>query len=194
MKMYKRKILFTAFFLVGLTLISCLRLGDCPPIEGAYFNITGIGRLNHTDTTGQSLADNFALEFEEYGGLDLEYAFFYYGLLEKSLNHHSEFGQLYALSCFYDGELGSEEKYKSFNVITLYDFNSNYKQGDTINDLMSLPYVSSNESNSYKIFIPETKIFLTEPPTLSSKFKIKVVIELDNGEKYSKESTTVEFI
>ena len=194
--MHKRKIFFTAFFLVGLTIVGCLTSGDCPPIEGAYFDITGIDKLNHLDTTGQLLTDNDSLYFEEYGGLYLEYSFFYYGHFEKSPNHHLELGQLYALSCLSNGDKGSEEKYKNFSVITLYDFNSNYKQGDTINDIVGIipPYNGSYEFSSFNIYYPETHIWLTEPPTLSSKFKVKVVIELDNGERYSKESATVEFI
>lgn len=190
--MIKRKILFTSFLFFGLAMISCI--GDCPPSAGEYFNITGISSLNHTNTAAQTIPDSFALKFEEYRGLDLKYSLSYYSLLEKSPLNRPGFGQLYALDCFPDGWRGSEEMYKSFNVITLNDFNEDYREGDTINEIMYLPFIDTLASTNSYIEYSRTKIYLKEAPTLSSKFKIKVIIELTNGEVYSKESPTVEFI
>jgi len=187
----KRKILFTLFFTLGLTFIACI--GDCPPIEGDYFRLTGIRSINHQSKDGVYLEEGVQIKFEDYRGFNCNYTVSYYSSLEASSPISSGLGQLHALDCLNEGWAGSEDYYESIEVITLNDFNDEYRQGDTISELFNLA-----ENLAFHDSIPIRDYFfyfqLPEPPTLSSAFKVKVIVELQNGRRFEKESPTVVFL
>ncbi|MFT5336504.1 MAG: hypothetical protein ACI9YL_000500 [Luteibaculaceae bacterium] len=199
--MLRKKCLITLFFLLALTLINCEKdTPRCPPFLGDYFRISGISQFSHQywagDTTLQILQDNSKLDFENYNGLILNYSVDYYGY--NKMQPSISFGQLYALSCRSSGLLGSKEKYKDIQIVTLNDFNSDFGKGDTINDLIRIrsygtieDFLIENDSNTIKNH--NINFYLTQEPTRDSKFKVKIFIEFQNGVAVSKESTTLEF-
>ncbi len=183
--MNRIKLILILFFTIGFLFINCEGgEGTCPPNEGIYFDIIGIGSLVHhyrnTQTSAPPLQDNAKISFEDYYGLILRYSTNYLSATEPKFKR-TGFGQLYALSCIFSGERGSKkETLKKVSVITLNDFNSQYKQGDTINELLKTDGVALNEyiaaNDSILIEYQNFGFTLNQAPTLSSEFKVKVFV------------------
>ncbi|RDV15428.1 hypothetical protein DXT99_10270 [Pontibacter diazotrophicus] len=196
------KIVLTLVFLLGITLVNCGKEESCPTFKGYFFDIQGISSVvhhyQHSPTVAPPLEDNAKLAFNDYHGLTLRYSVNYLSSLQEPARRNG-FGQVYALSCFSSGEGGSKlEKYENITVVTLNDFNAQYKKGDTINEIMTVGFNESirdfiTSRDTVEIETQSMNFKLNEPPSLNSKFKVKVIIELSTGEIYSKESTTVEF-
>jgi hypothetical protein len=136
------RILLTLLLFFGFTLTNCETEESCPPFKGAFFDIQGIGSLVHhyslSETTSPPLEDNAVIPFETYRGLILRYSVDFLSSNFEPVTNTAP-GQLYALSCNQNGEAGSKsETYEKITVITLNDFNGQYSNGDTINDLISV--------------------------------------------------------
>ncbi|MCC5915980.1 MAG: DUF5034 domain-containing protein [Cryomorphaceae bacterium] len=194
----------TLLFIFGFTIITnCEKEYEetCPPFYGQYFDINGIESLNHhyrnTKTSSPPLENNSIVFFEDYSSLILRYSVSYLSAINQPKK--KGFGQLYALSCSSSGMSGSKhQKYQNITVITLNDFNEQYKKGDTINDVMRVGYNETiedyiNARDTSNVENTVFSFFLTQPPTIDPKFQVKVIVELNSGEIYSKESTTVIF-
>jgi hypothetical protein len=196
------RILLTLFLFFGLTLTNCETEETCPPIEGAFFDIQGIGSLVHhyrlSESSSPPLENNATIPFDTYSGLIMRYSVDFLSLTTPPKSN-TGLGQLYALSCVQNGEAGSKnEKYENITLVTLNDFNDQYSSGDTINELIRIGYnqtinefLALQDSNN----IDQDALFfgLIEQPTADSKYQVQVTVELNTGEIYSSESNTVEF-
>ncbi|HBF19468.1 MAG: hypothetical protein CMI36_12015 [Owenweeksia sp.] len=201
------RVFWTFIFIAGLTLTNCEKdriISSCPPFRGSYFDIKGIASIIHhykyTETASPPLDNNAKLNFRDYNGFILRHSVDYLSSVDKQLVA-TGFGQLYALSCKDNGKYGSKsEVYRVITIITLNDFNVNYKSGDTINELLTLAgydlsidtFLKSRDTISNNT--RDLHFKLSEAPSLNPKFKVKAFIELSTGENYSKESNTVEFL
>lgn len=138
-------------------------------------------------------------DFDSYRGVRLKFSV---DFLSQSLTKPEAmngFGNLYALSCISNGEFGAKsEAFSNITILTVNDFKEGYLAGDTLNDLLLLNGLEA------EAFIEQSDSTLTESsslwirpeekPTLNSRFQVKAIIQLNNGEVYVQESTVVELI
>ena len=196
------KVLLTLVLFFGLTLTNCETEETCPPFEGAFFDIQGIRSLVHhyrlSDSASPPLENNAVIPFESYSWLILRYSVDFLSSKEPTKSN-SGLGQLYALSCLQNGEAGSKnEKYENITVVTLNDFSDQFSNGDTINELVRIGFDQTIEeflAFQDTINIQQNALIfgLIEPPTANPKYRVRVTVELNTGEIYSRESNTVEF-
>lgn len=207
--MSNKAIFLTLLLTIGFSFQHCTKDKDpfgcgCDGIK-AYFNIQGLSVFN-TYTSGKPIPDNQELRLVHRTALLIN---FDYKLVSQKRNNRlwdfnfSLMNSCYACSCAEPGMSGSKkEHWKSFNIITLYDFNEKYKANDTINNII---YLSNYEDNDlwklwntkdaqpkvqkYSYLLGLKKI----PPQTNTKFKAKVVVELTNGEVYEAETNTIIF-
>lgn len=180
----------------GLVLTSCMG-NNCPPVEGSYFDIQGIKRIDHLEQISEHgyapIPEGGEISFEDYNGFSINYSVSY--LSQNNRNEVNGRRVLYATDCINSGSAGSKnEKLKQITVVTLYDFNSTYLAGDTINSLISLEGKPLDEYlaiNDDVIDIPSAWLNLMEAPSLGHHFKVNVVLQLNTGEVYEAESSTV---
>lgn len=199
------KYLLTLYLIFGLLFFNCSKEemnnnnpDQCPELIGDYFDINGINSVEHLGRNNTLITDeNTKISFNEYNGFLLDFSREYISLRHKP-KPNNRLGNLYALSCLTNGYKGTKnETYKSISVITLNDFNNTFQAGDTINNILE---VSENKKiediifNSTNIVEPSLQFILTESPSINKLFKVRVYIELNNGEIYTKESKTIELI
>lgn len=183
------------FFGFGITLTSCMRC-NCPPVEGSYFDIQGIERIDHLEQISEygsaPIPEGGKISFDDYTGLSINFSVSYLSQDNKKINGKRV---LYACDCMNSGAAGSKnEKLKQIAVIALYDFNSKYLAKDTINSLISVGGKSLDEYlaiNDDLIDNPSSRMDLMEAPSLDNRFKVKVILKLNTGEAYEAESSTV---
>ena len=203
--MNRTKFFATLFLVIGFTLTNCEKSGgecNCPPNYGDYFDIQEIQKIVHhrlipNTNSAPPMEDGQSITFNEYLGFIMRYEVNYVSQLEEQRSFGGN-GQLYACSCIYSGEFGSkEEGLKNVTVITLNDFNDTYSSNDTINDILLFDaqnpddYLQANDS----LIMYQTLTFnLTEAPTKSDDFRVKVIVELSGGESYEKVSPLVKIV
>lgn len=177
---------------------------DCPPVEGAYFDINGISVKNYRKSGGQ-LSENQTVVFSEYGSLLIDYSVDYISLMEK---HRSTFNNPFitsalACSCNENGDHGAKtEAIESLTLITLNDFDAEHPANDTINDLFSTYYngtrynniVDFPGQNAGLIQQEDIEMFLSKAPVDNPEFRVKVIFKLNNGEEYTVESKPLKII
>jgi len=114
----------------------------------------------------------------------------------------STMSSAYGCSCVGNGGNGSKnEGYKSFDVITLHDYNSNYKANDTINDILDfyfendkdVPFSMDKYVSSQAETIVEEFIFIKpiESPESNQYLELLFKIELTTGEVYEETSPKI---
>ena len=197
--LFMKKIILTFFFVIGLTIVSCIR-ERCPPIP-SHFKITGLTTwsLKYADDGSEwvNIMEGDTVKWDFYInriGFEAEY---FASVLTKS---YSPFGNsLYALSCSEHGYKGSKVGVKNIHVITLNNYDSVYTKNDTINDIIRLNYWSNNitdTANSFSIadYVLQNdssvrkkyfEMMVQTPPVDSlQETKFKIVYELNNGERF----------
>ena len=199
-----KKIFATFLFLTGLTFSNCGLYDDdcnCPPVIGAYFDIRGIESLVHhrkipNTNSAPPMGDGETVPFDEYYGVLINYQLDYISQHKPEKPFFGSAGRLMACSCVNNGDAGAKtEKLKSVTVITLNDFNTQYSTGDTLNDLITVQgqpledYLQSTRNERIKY--QNLTLGLSEAPETNPEYRVKVIVELDNGETYERESPTV---
>ncbi|MGB0862538.1 MAG: hypothetical protein ACPG19_03110 [Saprospiraceae bacterium] len=203
-----------AFFLTLILVVGFGCFCDCPELVGDYYNILGLNDLKHIQIKNNEylyLEGNDTVKFEDYKGLMFGFKTeFVFGENEAHIPFHfSLMNTAYGTSCpcyFYtDGHNGSLQEVKSFDIITMNDFDSVHLANDTINEYFITSYnvpldsfLLQKRTNLHKPFgiggDEEQLMFqlsLTERPTLDSTFQVKVNIELNDGAVYSTESDAI---
>ena len=206
-----KRISLLLFLTIGVVFIQCVtddEMGSCGGgYEGEFFDITGINSIQHRARTAETysppLDPNTSINFEKFTRTQIDFDVFYHRGITRNQKISKPNGQLYALDCFINGEAGSEnEKYVQINVITEYDFNTSFKKGDTINDIIEVyssetrQKITLNEfiqSDTSRIQYSYLSLYLSEKPTASNNYQINVDIQLNTGEQYTAKSPLVIF-
>jgi len=179
-------------FTIGLTLISCEKCPDVNP----FFQINSLNSLNLEFTNEGSnpwiaLAENDTVPWENYFNR-VSFNCDYIATNRKSYYCNA----LYALSCHSEGYDGSKIGVQDIHFITLFDYNSQFAENDTIDSIVNVndwtysisdfsgfisidDYVEQNQNSIQNQYF-EFKI-LSPPldPFQSGQFKI--IYQLANG-------------
>lgn len=133
------------------------------------------------------------MRFENYAGWRVPFEVTY--LAQHSPQQRGGWGQAYALSCLHNGIHGSKtERFARITVISLYDFNDDYLQGDTINALVmaeGLPLDSLVAMQTENIPEPVLFMGIVEKPSRGPEFQVRIVMELNTGEVYTRDTPLV---
>lgn len=206
-----KTVLLTLVLIAGFTFQNCGVDDDCNcPTVLEFFDIQDmtmstfkkVGSNNYSTTTinvGESI------DFANYHSMRVEFQVDYLAIqapCSKSNGwNFSLMNSAYACSCIENGFQGSkDEKLESISVITLNDFDDNYKANAVINDLFDIE-VLYETSDLNEFLAQDTSIiaeeyfslFLKKAPETDEIFQVKVVVEISDGEKYEVESTPVQF-
>lgn len=197
--MSNQKLFLITVFVIGFTLTNCNDC-NCPEID-EYFDIVGINYLNHLGSSLES--DRFSLEdgdevsFANYKGIEMGYQVAYISSIEnQNRSTYGSTGQLMACSCIDDGHEGSKnEALHGVTVITLNNFDQQFAQNDTINDLILVdgtPLASYVGSVSDQLIQTEfITLSLTKAPEANEEFQVRIIVELSTGEVYERTSPKV---
>jgi hypothetical protein len=200
-----RFILITIFILIGPT--ACYIFERCPEVN-PYFSIDGVD-INALQYSVSSRF-NWKLISQDSGPVWWDDLFFvtvfqtsYYSEVSSSSTTN-----LYALSCPELGYKGAEIGVDTLYLVTLTDYNAEYLQNDTLNNitLVSEEWRVDNLDGFYPIadYIKENRnniqsesfnLRITEPPiSKSSAHQFKVIFVLSNGTIFEAESGPVKLI
>lgn len=134
-----KKIAFTFLFILGSTIISCIR-EKCPYVE-PYFQITSLTSSNLKFTNEGlnpwiALLENDTIQWENYfirAGFISDY-------IASSSNNDLSFSgsSLFALSCDEPRDSGSKIGVKNVHIVTLSNYDSLYSKNDTIDSIVRL--------------------------------------------------------
>ncbi len=186
---------FCCFF--GATLLSCFdEFGNCNPVP-EYFTIEGIESFNKRFTNSgfnpwEPIAENRAIRWDE---------FFIRFEFEKSYTasfNHGFGSELLALDCPPAGYKGSKIGIDALFVRTVYDYDSIYHAGDTINDITLMnnwTFRTSDFNKFYSIseYISENaagvredvfEVKLTNPPLNDGLFALEIIYTLQDGASF----------
>ncbi len=183
---------------------------DCPPLEGAFFDIKGATFTQYRTGATENLFPtgvNEKVTIDEYFGFGVE---FDVDFVSQKCPHSPGFSLIntaYACSCDSNGARGSkEESLKSITIYTLNDFDAAHPANTRINELFEIsvggprPFSSYLSLDNYLIDNQEEKIRsktlylkLKHAPDSGTKFKARIVLRLSTGEAYEYESKTVIF-
>ena len=167
-----------------------------------YFAIQGMSISNAT-FTGQGpyryrLAESG--ESIKYDSFLIKVSFekTYYSRLNSTAGQY----MLYALSCQSPGYLGSQVGIDTMYIVSVHNYNSQYSQNDTLNNIILTNYFTYTEQD-FNNFIPlgdyiqqskggilgdELDLKIKEPPSDENDLRFKVILILRNGERF--EATT----
>ncbi len=172
---------------------------NCPP-EEKYFDIKGLELKN------PRIYDFVKYDYNPYDSvrsdhfyLEIAYEADYYS---ANLPEFSFIPSAYATPpCPIPGYMGSQEKLSELYLITLSDFNQQYKAGDTINAIATVrgraiaegaslqDLIDLNRTEGIKEQNPE--IMFTQKPEPKVKHAFRLVINLQNGEKYTAQTKPI---
>lgn len=207
LKSIRTKVLVFAL-VIGLPLQMCSPENNddcnCGPITGRYFDIKGI-ELNNYKKTGENsmglVEENEVVPYAIYAGLVVKYNVDYISHRRPKRPSFSLISNAYACSCASNGENGSKnEKLSKITVITLNDFDEDHAANDTINDLILVKGVYSQEdeylsdylvNDTLNIQFPGIQLKVDRKPTLNENYKVKVIVELSTGEVYQDVSKSI---
>ena len=193
------KIILTLFFVFSTLLFSCEDVGQCGPVL-PYFEIQGLKSTNlkFTNTSSNLSVPIEASELVNWKDYFIRTTFdVKYQAFEQE--RKSGGANLYALSCVPEGHAGSKVGLDTLYIVTLNDYNSNYKANDTINKIILLnewtyslenynqfkspaQYIQEN-NKSVKAKTFEIK-FNEKPGDASSEQKFKIIYKLNNGRTF----------
>lgn len=199
---------YKAFFLTAV-LTSGFVIPSCDPCDHDpvpnFFDIEGLSLVNREGVTFSSnlpIKDSLSVNFEDYWfTMDFEVSYFFGQTVERRSSFELNMMNS-ALACRYPekGHQGSQEKIETLTITTLNDFDDTHLAGSNINDLLNIfdinsgiqdldDYLGKNVS-----YIKRQRMLfeLKEKPTISSFFKAKIVLKLDNGEEYTAENVEIE--
>lgn len=206
----KKSIYLVLILFIGFNFNNCVSSDDydcnCGTTE-EYFDINGLTlsqlKLDADTNQYEILNTDDVIPFSEYAFISLEFLVDYIANINSTKSKFnfsfSTIPTAYACSCLEPGYNGAkDEGIKSLNIITLHDYNDNYKANDNINEIMAFSeYINLMDSKSYEEFIAMNSdnvlfrnsfIKPTEAPTSGVILEFKIIIELSNGEIY--EATT----
>ena len=207
LKSIRTKVLVFAL-VIGLPLQMCSPENDddchCGPVTGRYFDINGMELNNYKKTGDNSIGrmiENEAVPYADYAGLIVEYTVDYISQGRPKRPSFSLISSAYACSCVTNGDYGSKyEKLSNITVITLNDFDETHAANDTINDLILVKGIFSQEdeylssyliNDTLNIQFPGIQLKVDRKPTLNENYKVKVIVELSTGEVYQQLSKSI---
>lgn len=191
---FKTKV-FTIIFFVGFN-VSCQKWfisNNCGDIEPTYFNIIGFDAITLKNRNGWIAPEDTA----NLGRLQLQFNFqmeyhSYFRAPKNILNFGST---AYACSPIQPGSKGSKtERFEEITLISLYDFNEDYKAQDTITKIIDLSlggpenpstyYFGNNLDESATGPYSFLEIPTYGPSEQVKPFQLKAIIKLNTGEEY----------
>ena len=188
----------TLFLSIGFVFPSCEDIDcNCPDILGNFFDIQGI---NTENCCGPNANSGGLIDWEDYR-LNLNFDVDYYGWEPEERTGFPNLSLMpsaYACSCAYDGYGGSEEKFEDLIIITKYDFDSLHLANDTISDIFNISMYSEPEdlqtflaNDTSFIMYEDFVLTLQQGPQMEGDFQLELIIKLDNGEEYRKETSKI---
>jgi hypothetical protein len=178
---------------------ACYFFEDCPKAS-PYFDIQGL-RTSNLTFTGQGtnpwrlVKNNESIKYDSFF-MRVGFEKTYYSNLSSPSGQY-----LYATSCEENGYLGSQIGVDTIYLVTLQDYNTQYSQNDTLNNIILTNYwtfIEDDFNNFFplKNYIQENKdgimkdvfeIKIEEPPTdTSNDYSFKLIFILQNGDKFEK--------
>lgn len=187
---------------------ACFFFGNCPDVL-PYFSIQGL-RMSNLVYTGQTTAQRpykwRAVEDNEPVYWNNYFVRTYFESIFHAQYENSNGYGLYALDCNSNGERGSKVGVDTMYLVTLQDYNSQYLQNDTLNNIMLINDELLNiqdfknftdlskytQNNSDVIRKGYFDFKLTEPPLNSNdEYRFKLIFILKSGEEFEKISEPV---
>jgi hypothetical protein len=178
---------------------ACFLFEDCPKVP-PYFQIQDLITYNVT-FTGQgrtpwrSVENNESIKYDSFF-VRVEFKKTYHSNLNSSRGQY-----LYALSCSEKGYAGSQIGVDTIYLVTLQDYNAQYSQNDTLNDIVFANY-RTYEVEDFANFFPlenyieenkdgirsdQFEIKIEEPPfDTPNDYSFKLIFVLENGDKFEK--------
>ena len=185
-----RLLSLTMLFSLGIGIPSCT-LCDCPPLTGNYFKVEQPVLRNYRLLPSgpvEQLEELDSVTLNTYR-IELAFEYNYYGSLQPAA-HTAPFSLMnsaYACTCQENGKLGSKEKIQTLNLLSIHDFNEQYRAGDRINELFEISTyqdtLSVDEFIKRELRQEPYYLHLKEKPTTGEAFQLKLVLVLDNGDK-----------
>ena len=198
------KIIGLTFFLfIGFIVPSCDKSDDdtgfdCDCTLVQFFDIKGFNDFRYgLDSFFREEIPPFdTVSFAEFkGGAVIPYIVDYHAFAEPESDYSfSLIPAANACSCI-GGYGGSKtEKFKSFTITTINDFDSEHPANSSINDLLmtigqegnNIPLDEFLNNQTGNIMQARRVIKLKKPPVLNPEFNFKARLELTNGEVYEK--------
>ena len=194
----------TLFFLMVGPAACNYFIEDCPKAS-PYFEIQRLNTSNLT-FTGQryypwrTVKNNESIKYDSFF-MRVGFEKTYYSNVNSSCGQY-----LYALSCKENGYLGSQIGVDTIYLISLHDYNSQYLQNDTLNNIILTnywTYEAADFDNFFPLreYIEENKdgimrdmfeIKIEEPPSDSTgDYSFKLIFILQNGEKFEKTTDSI---
>lgn len=208
-KLIIKTIVLSAIF---VSFNACIGTGSCGDYF-PYFQIvtTTLNHYSRTDTSTieevglnglTAMSEGSIINYDQYVlSLDIKQKF----ITEKKPDF-SGGGMAYALSCSENGESGTKSGLQSIDVITLYDYNENYKANDTINDILFIynyenAYYSSvnwfynfsnfRETMKNSLRSKEINFVFREAPSQQEKSAFRVVLKMKDGTYFGANSSVI---
>jgi hypothetical protein len=184
---------------------ACFWFEEQCPRTSPYFAIHGLGISNLTFTAQGTYPYRFAATSEsiKYDSFFMKVSFAktYYSKLNSSAGQY----MLHALSCKSSGYLGSQVGIDTLYVVSVHDYNNHYFQNDTLNDIVLTNYTTYTvedfnnffplekyiQENKGGILRDELEFKITEPPSVDNVFRFKLILILNNGERFEATSEDI---
>jgi hypothetical protein len=184
---------------------ACFFIEECPKAL-PYFEIQGL-RISNATFTGQGLnpwrlaENNESIKYDSFF-MKVSFERTYYSNLSSSSGQY-----LYALSCVENGDLGSQVGVDTIYLVTLQDYNSQYSQNDTLNNIVStndwtyrvddftnfFSLTNYIEANKDSILRSGFELKITEPPSdVSNAYSFKLIFILQTGDRFETTSDKIE--
>lgn len=200
------KLTLTIFFVFSTLLFSCEEEFECDPYF-PYFKIEGLESVNleFTDTGSNPwvrAGETKPVHWEDYFIRNHFETTYHASKPER----RSGGANVYALSCMPSGDAGSQTGIDTLFVVTVHDYNNNYKANDTINSAILLNdwtyHVKDfNEFKPLAQYVVENKegvaaetfeIKFTEAPQAAlSEQRFKIIYHLTNGDVFETTTSTI---
>ena len=197
----KKKTLF--FLLIAITGINFQNCCTCPDIDGEFIDILGFDPII-IDNTGNQINEDEIINKESFDHFRINFEVDYVQIENNTFNIRlGLIPSAYGCDCNYNGENGTkEEMLNRIIVITEYDYNDDFKKGDTINELIEIQknfnddYVTlENLHNQVPqlIYFEQFKLRPTILPELDSNFQLRINLNLSEFENYEEVTKRIIF-
>ena len=191
-----KKILFVLIiFFSSSVLASCFFFEDCKVPR--YFQINGLDsyimRLTNEDNEDNNpwevLPANESIDWDEF------FIRFYFDVSYLSKSNVTQGGPFLLADCYEPGDFGAKTGIDTLYFITLSDYNQNFSEGDTLNQILLLHdwVYSPNDFNNFqspaefirrndKVILEENfEVILSEPPAANGNYIFQMLYILDDG-------------
>jgi len=206
---YFKVFVLTTLLVLGFSFPSCSSLNcNCP--DETFFNVEGLDVLLYQDANlGLPIAEGDTIGFNTAKYIHLEYLVDYHTKVTPQRDwSFSLINSAYACSCIESAVRSKTEKLVNFSITTLNNFDDEHLANSDITDLFEFEgnfyddYFNGGFSNmplseritnmTDRTLDGEDMVLkLTKAPELNQAFKIKVVMELSDGEIHEKESDEI---